>query len=60
MSPFGPSGTLDDHVPFYFAPRSPMLYSIHGGYVEGYVVGQRSVIHLVSSAEAVSAAGVPP
>ncbi len=58
--PISPGGTLDDYVPFYFAPRSPMLYSIHGGYVEGYSDGQRSVIHLVSSAEAVSATGVPP
>lgn len=26
--PFAPHGTLDDYVPFYFAPRSRMLYSI--------------------------------
>lgn len=57
--PISPGGTLDDYVPFYFAPRSPMLYSIHGGYVEGYSNGQRSVVHLVSSAEAVSASGAP-
>lgn len=57
--PVGPGGTLDDYVPFYFAPRSPMLYSINGGYVEGYSEGQQSVIHLVSSAEAVEAAGLP-
>ncbi len=58
--PIGPGGTLDDYVPFYFAPRSPMLFSINGGFVEGYSDGQRSVIHLVSSAEVVSAAGMPP
>ena len=49
-------GTLADYVPFYFAPRSPMLYSINGGAVEGYKEGQAPVLHLVSSAEAAAAA----
>jgi len=57
--PIGPRGTLEDYVPFYFAPRSPMLLSIHGGYVEGYTGGQRSVVHLVSSVERIVAAGLP-
>jgi ssDNA thymidine ADP-ribosyltransferase, DarT len=52
-------GTLADYVPFYFAPRSPMLYSISRGQVEGYTEGQQPVLHLVSSAEAVAAAGEP-
>lgn len=52
-------GTLADYVPFYFAPRSPMLYAIHCGQVEGYSEGQRPVLHLMSSAEAVQAAGLP-
>ncbi|MHB8843992.1 MAG: type II toxin-antitoxin system toxin DNA ADP-ribosyl transferase DarT [Nitrospirota bacterium] len=52
--PILPGGTLADYVPFYFAPRSPMLYSIHTGYVAGYEGGQESVLHLVSSAEAVN------
>lgn len=51
-------GTLADYVPFYFAPRSPMLYSIHGGFVEQYRDGQRPVVHLVSSAESIAAAGL--
>lgn len=54
----GPGGVIADYVPFYFAPRSPMLYSINGGYVAGYTEGQRLVVHLVSSAEAVKAAGL--
>lgn len=49
-------GTLSDYVPFYFAPRSPMLYAIHKGIVEGYTGGQGEVLHLVSGAEAVSEA----
>lgn len=39
-------GTLSDYVPFYLAPRSPMLYAIDGGYVQGYDGGQREVVHL--------------
>ena len=49
-------GTLADYVPFYFAPRSPMLYSIYRGQVEGYTEGQSPVLHLVSSADAVEQA----
>lgn len=56
--PVGPGGTVGDYVPFYFAPRSPMLYAINGGWVEGYNAGQRPVIYLCSSAESVSDAGL--
>lgn len=52
-------GTLADYVPFYFAPRSPMLYSIGGGFVEGYTDGEDPILHLVTTAEAVAAAGLP-
>ena len=31
-----PKGTLHEYVPFYFAPRSPMLYTIQKGNVEGF------------------------
>lgn len=31
--PVFPNGNLHDYVPFYFAPKSPMLYSIHKGNV---------------------------
>ena len=40
-------GTLADYVPFYFAPRSPMLYAIAGGWVGSYSGGQVEVAHLV-------------
>lgn len=50
----GPGGMLADYVPFYFAPRSPMLYVIHKGGVEGYEDGQSPIIHLVSSTDLVA------
>jgi ssDNA thymidine ADP-ribosyltransferase, DarT len=56
--PVGPGGVLADYVPFYFAPRSPMLFTIHRGNVQGYTAGQGPIIHLVSSTEAVGGAGL--
>jgi hypothetical protein len=56
--PLGPKGTVGEYVPFYFAPRSPMLYVISRGGVEGYADGQEPVIHLRSTAEAVKKAGL--
>lgn len=54
----GPRGTVGDYVPFYFAPRSPMLYAISRGAVQGYVEGQSPVIYVCSTAEAVNEAGL--
>lgn len=45
--PMKPGGNLYDYVPFYFAPRSPMLYAVHKRQVEGYNEGQDSIIYLV-------------
>jgi hypothetical protein len=56
--PVGPGGVLADYVPFYFAPRSPMLYTINRGNVEGHARGQEPIVHLVSSTEAVDAEGL--
>lgn len=55
--PVGPRGTLHDYVPFYFAPRPPMLYTIHRGNVAGSVEGQNPIVHLVADTEAAAAAG---
>jgi len=54
-----PGGVLAEYVPFYFCNRSPMLYTIHMGNVPAYQDGQSNILHLVSSAEAVSQANLP-
>lgn len=56
--PIPPGGTVGDYVPFYFAPKPPMLYAISRGSVEGYAGGQKEVVYLVSSAESVDQAGL--
>ncbi|MGC1782115.1 MAG: DUF4433 domain-containing protein [Acidobacteriaceae bacterium] len=54
--PLAPKGTLGDYVPFYFAPRSPMLFTIEKRNTPAYQDGQRPIVHLVTSVEAVSVA----
>ena len=49
--PVGAGGVVAEYVPFYFAPRSPMLFSIHRGNVEDYRAGQERVIHLCVRAD---------
>jgi len=48
LVPLSPGGSLGDYVPFYFGPRSPMLYTINQGNVEDYQEGQSEIVHLVS------------
>lgn len=56
--PLGLCGTIHDYVPFYFGPRSPMLYQLHTGWVPGYNEGQSPLIYLVSTAQGVVKAGL--
>lgn len=51
--PISPNGVLNDYVPFYFAPKSPMLYSIFKKNVDGFSGSQRDIIYLVSSIETI-------
>lgn len=55
----GPGGVLHDYIPFYFAPRSPMLFTISKGNVEGYAEGQKPVIYLLTTAQHIQSLPLP-
>jgi hypothetical protein len=48
-----PSGVIHDYVPFYFAPRSPMLMAVDHGRVDGCDYRQPDIVHFVTTVEAV-------
>ena len=56
--PRGVGGTLADYVPFYFAPRSPMLYAITRGLVSVDAARTEQIAYLVSSTQALRQAGL--
>lgn len=56
--PCAPFGVLHDYVPFYFGPRSPMLYAIAKGNVEGFSGSQQSIVYLVATAQDIQAQGL--
>lgn len=57
--PCDPGGNLNDYVPFYFCPRSVMLYLISERHPTTYGGGQEPIIHLVSAVSTVTKAGIP-
>jgi len=52
--PCGAGGSVADYVPFYFGVRSPMLYAIHMGNVDGCDAKQDDIVYLLSSADGVA------
>lgn len=60
--PCPPGGFVADYVPFYFAPRSPMMYRIACDHRDGkagcYPGGDDPLVYLVSTVESVHAAGL--
>jgi hypothetical protein len=47
--PRGRGGVVADYVPFYFAPRSPMMYAIIMGQVPEYKQGADPLVYLVTT-----------
>jgi hypothetical protein len=55
--PCSPGGVVADYVPFYYAPRSPMMSAISNGKVTGYT-SNKDLIYLVSSVDRAQEAGL--
>lgn len=50
----GQGGYVADYVPFYFATKSPMLYTIAKGNVSQFAGNQTELIYLVSTVEQIA------
>lgn len=57
--PLPPGGMLNDYVPFYFTPFSPMLHNIYTGRGGVARVANADIVILVSSLHRVSELGLP-
>lgn len=57
--PLPPQGVLNDYVPFYFTPFSPMMYNIYTGRGGVKNVSNTDIVILVSSMYRVAEIGLP-
>lgn len=52
--PISPGEKLHDYIPFYFAPRSPMLNALNNGRVINFKGGQETIIFLITSVNVIA------
>ena len=57
--PIAPGGTLADYIPFYFTPKSMMMYNIKTGYGGLAPRMNSEIVILVSSLHGLAKKGVP-
>ena len=53
-APNPPGGSIHDYIPFYFAPRSPMLSAIHHGQVKECSLKQDDILHFETTVNLVT------
>lgn len=56
--PIAPGGLLSDYVPFYFTPKSIMLYNIVTGYQDTPIVPRSEIVTIVSRLRGVRGSGI--
>ena len=57
--PNPPGGVVHDYVPLFYAPRSPMLFAINCGRVDGCQLKQEEIVHFEFSLPSALADGAP-
>ena len=54
----GSGGTLNDYIPFYFTPFSPMMYNIHTGYGGLTKIANEDIVILVGCLHDFKSSGI--